>query len=208
MGCRNRLIALGFVLLFIGRSSIYIASSACFFVPPHILAGLEHAGLKDGDVILRKGRSMVSGLIARTLEGCEDMSHCGIIIAEQGQYYVVHTISGQISAEDGIRKTPLLDFVAQADKHKVLILRPQAEINIAKIRHHTLALLAQKVPFDHNFDHHDNSKLYCSELIRDVFVASGATDFFLISSRFGITYLDFQTFFDEDRFNRIYQSYM
>ncbi len=150
---------------------------------------------------------MISNLIAQTMDDAEGMSHCGIILREGQQLVVVHSISGSVSELDGIRQTPLYDFVAGADRHKVLFLRAKPSLDLAVIRSKSLELLAQQIPFDHQFDHTDSARLYCSELVRDVYLAAGGTDFFTLGKKYGLTYLDFGSFLDPGKFSRLYQTY-
>jgi hypothetical protein len=207
MGCKNKLLALSFILLLMGRSGITGASSAQIAVPDYICQAMEALELEDGDIVLRKGRSMISSIIAQTMDDAEGMSHCGIILRMEQQLVVIHSVSGSVSELDGIRKTPLSDFVAEADQHKVLFLRPKPSLDRAVIRTKSMELLNQQVPFDHQFDHTDSAKLYCSELVRDVYLAAGAQDFFTLGKKYGVSYLDFGTFLDSRNFSRLYQSY-
>ena len=149
----------------------------------------------------------MSDLIARNFSQCENMSHCGIILRDGKEAYVVHTISGAISAQDGIRREPLSVYINFADEHKVLILRSINPLQTQGIQSECDRLLKAKVGFDHEFDAEDASALYCSELVRDVYLASGLPDKFHYTSRYGIKYIDFGSFFDTKLFSRIYQTY-
>ncbi len=187
-----------------GGSSYYKAGSAFSFDPGLMYAQWTDYDLQDGDIILRKGRSMVSDLIARSFENSRRMSHCGIILNSAGGYEVVHTISGSISEQDGIRKDTLQDFVLGADKANVYILRSRNIRNQRLIRDNVTQLLSQNPPFDHNFDLEDSSRLYCTEMIRKVFLDAGEEDFFDQIKIYGMTLLDFGSFFDDTRFQILY----
>lgn len=161
----------------------------------------------DGDVILRKGKSIFSSIIASAFEDCEGMSHCGFIVSDAGEYYVIHTISGRISGFDGMRKTALQDFIAESAGGRILVLRLNKDIPIDNLKQLILQKYHLNVPFDNDFDHQDSSKLYCYEFIRDVYRSLIKEDFFAYKEIFGHSYLDFSTFFQPDLFVRVFQSY-
>lgn len=162
--------------------------------------------IQEGDVILRRGWALASDLIARFFGHSSGMSHCGIVVHHQSRWQVIHTISGLISDQDGIRITPLTDFIREAAGHQITVKRLRADFDSLAVRSHSFRYLQMEIPFDHAFDLENNSRLYCTELIREVFIAAGLPDFFHYDSFAGKPILDFSTFFDQTLFLTVIQT--
>lgn len=196
------------IILLTGSSAISSSQTAnlslnekCEFPP---LSSLQ---LKDGDVILRRGNSIFSELIARNFPASEGMSHCGFIFKIDGQYQVIHTISKSLSDIDGIRINTLEKFVREAKQNRICIIRYHKKLNSDSMKERCLALLKQKIPFDNDFDLNDSSKLYCSELLRYVYQEQGEPDFFEMRKIVGVSVIDFSTFFNTELFIPVYKNY-
>ncbi len=153
--------------------------------------------LEEGDLVLRRGNSLLSGLIAQYFPEGRGMSHVGIIIFEKGSPYVVHSISGRLEKTDGIRIDPLDKFLREAHEAEYHFISPLFEIDRAILGQRVRHYLAENTPFDHSFDLEDDEAMYCSELIRSVYLQSGAEDIFHYGEIGGIKLLDLASFFDE-----------
>jgi len=162
--------------------------------------------IQEGDIILRKGDSVLSHLIARNLAPADDMSHCGMIFRVDGRLQVIHTISKAISDIDGIRINTIEDFITEAASGHYCIVRYQKPLGIKTMKSEALHLLKQRVPFDHDFDLETSSHLYCTELIRVLFLKSGEQDFFSKRKVLGKQILDFAPFFNPNHFETVYAS--
>ncbi len=163
--------------------------------------------INDGDIVLRRGRTLASDLVTRFSGGAEGMSHCGIIIRHQDKWQVVHTISGMISDEDNIRITSLPEFINEAAQGRITIKRQRSGFGSVAVKDRSIRLLQLKIPFDHAFDLNTKSRLYCTQLIREVFVDAGSHDFFHYGSFAGKPVLEFSTFFDPLIFHTVVQTY-
>lgn len=196
------------ILLLIGSSAIFsgrtanLSSESNFAIPALTLGKLQ-----DGDVILRKGNSLLSELIARNFPAAEGMSHCGFIFKIDNHYQVIHTISKSLSDIDGIRMSSLEDFIREAKQNRICIIRYHKELNSNEMKEKCLLLLKQKTPFDDNFDLSDSSKLYCSELLRQIYLEEGEQDFFQKRKIAGVSVIDFSTFFNPKLFTPVYKNY-
>ena len=196
------------IILLTGSSAIFSSRTVnlskeenCEFPPLSLLQ------LKDGDVILRKGNSVFSELIARNFPAAEGMSHCGFIFKIDDQYQVIHTISKSLSDIDGIRINTLEEFVREAKQNRICIIRYHKKLNPVSMKERCLTLLRQKIPFDNDFDLNDSSQLYCSELLRNVYMEQGEPDFFQMRNIAGVSVIDFATFFNSDLFTTVYKNY-
>ena len=56
------------------------------------LSGDEKRLLRSGDIMMRRGEGMVSDGIAKMLAEPFDITHCGLILEEQGKLWVVHAL--------------------------------------------------------------------------------------------------------------------
>lgn len=158
---------------------------------------LDSLTFQDGDLILRQGRSFVSAMIARAFPDSEQMSHCGILLQEQGQWQVLHSISGQIDDRDGIRMDKLEDFLLQAKPDMAIHISPKFKVNRPGIVQAARFYLAARTPFDHDYDLSDRTELYCSELVRAAYLDAGAPDVFSYLHLAGKDLVDFASFFDQ-----------
>jgi len=196
------------LILLTGSSAISSIRTANLFVESAFeFSQLSSLELKDGDVILRKGNSILSELISRNFPAAEGMSHCGFIFKIQDQYQVIHTISKSISGIDGIQMNTLEEFINEAKQNRICIIRYHKELNSAAMKKRCLVLLKQKTPFDNDFNLNDSSELYCSELLRKVYLEQSEPDFFKLRKIAGVEVIDFSTFFDTKLFTPIYKNY-
>lgn len=159
---------------------------------------IDTSSLEEGDILLRRGRGFVSSMIAGV--SSHGVSHCGIVLKDGDNWMVVHSISGHISDRDGIRANTLPEFIQDALPGTLYHLKPRFEIDRRTIANLCGELLHRKIGFDHNFNLEDESELYCSELIRCVYLRSGMPDRFSYSFPGGKKVIDMGSFFDPELF--------
>lgn len=152
---------------------------------------------ESGDIILRQGTSFVSSFIARSFPGSHGMSHCGILVEDNGVWKVIHSISGQISECDGIRIENANSFIKNASENQVVLVKPKFIIDKSEITANAWTYLKRKTTFDHDFNLNDTSKLYCSELVRAVYLDAGADDVFTYKNITGKRIIDLTSFFNK-----------
>lgn len=160
--------------------------------------------LKDGDVVLRQGNTFASKLIAKAFEGAEGNSHIAYLIKQNGKWQAIHSISSAISEKDGVRMEPLRDFVQDAKGGRVIIKRAKFYFDEVKANQAALDFLQKEAPFDYLYDLKDSSKLYCTELIRAVYLKGGAKDVFSLKEVGGIMMIDLAAFFGEDYWETVW----
>jgi len=125
------------------------------------------------------------------------MSHCGILVQDDGIWKVIHSISGQISEMDGIRIEKAKSFMANALDDKVILIKPKFHIDKDLISQLAWKYLKLKPEFDHDFNLNERNKLYCSELVRAVYLDAGAEDIFIYKSIAGKKVIDITSFFSD-----------
>lgn len=119
--------------------------------------------LQDGDIILRKGKGIVSNLISKTLKDTVGFSHCGIVICYGDSIGIIHTLSPKISDYDGVQTCSLNTFVDESSNNSIIVVRfcgGSSEIISAKAKYY----LERHIPFDEQYDICDTSSFFCSEL--------------------------------------------
>jgi len=132
------------------------------------LSQLEMSKIHEGDFILRRGFGYFSDYIASSLNtGSTDVTHAGIIIKQNNKFYVIHSLSSDVSDIDGMQLQPLSQFLQYSAPGKIIITRAKnSSANFGKkVAQHAKIYLAGHIPFDHNGDIDNSNKLFCTELI-------------------------------------------
>ncbi len=126
--------------------------------------GLE---LRSGDVVFRRGRSLVSRSVL-ALDRDSPFSHVGLIRLANGAARVVHALPPEDdNGAGGIVIEPLETFLStdKASRAAIYRLHP-GDSGIAEIAAEAAYRYALAgVPFDEGFDARDEHALYCTELI-------------------------------------------
>ena len=111
-------------------------------------------GVKEGDVIFRASPSLISYLFKFGTHS--NMTHCGIIVIENGKPYVLETLKT-------LKLTPFEKFITLGKDGKYWVKRSDKE----NIKIDYKDYLGR--PYDEDFKF-DNGKFYCSELIYDIYL--------------------------------------
>lgn len=116
---------------------------------------------QTGDIIFHISESNQSKAIK--LGTLSRYSHCGVIVVENGKSYV-------IESERGVEKTPLSKWIKRGimgHHYRVMRLKDAQQLNMSY--HHLLG-----IPYD-RFFRFDNGRLYCSELVWEMYQKNGIT---------------------------------
>lgn len=144
---------------------------------------IDVAALRDGDIILRRGRDMTSRLVLSQGQSAR-YSHVGLIVRHDQQAFVIHAIPADDGAAGGVRRDSLEQFIADEAADQFAILRVQG-MSAAQRRAIGLAARAQLgLPFDQRFELSNLAKAYCSALVLRAFASAGIT---LVDQRAAIT---------------------
>lgn len=128
----------------------------------------EFDKLQEGDIILRRGYGFFSDFIAEKLNDTVfDVTHAGILIKKKGLWYVVHSLSSDVSKIDGVQIQKLTTFLSYSQPKKILItrLKNTSKEKRKKIALEAVKILEKKIPFDHYGNIEDATKMYCTEMI-------------------------------------------
>lgn len=138
--------------------------------PPADLA----EALLDGDLVFRRGRSMLSRAVI-VMDPASTYSHVGIAIADPtGGISIIHASPPDAGGPAGVRRDPLADFVATHQATAVAAYRPHAPVAVRRAAAHEAARLhSLSVPFDADFDLTSADRVYCTELVWRAYTAAG-----------------------------------
>lgn len=123
--------------------------------------------LKDGDIVLRKGRSIESRAVMMA-DGNGDYSHVGIVVMEYGKAYVIHIVPDSSEKTiDYALKESINRFFTYKYASIGCVLRPikQFEDISIKAAESALNYYNNKVSFDGSYDLKTNNQMYCTELV-------------------------------------------
>jgi cell wall-associated NlpC family hydrolase len=123
--------------------------------------------LQTGDVIFRRGHSLISRAVLRIDRGSE-YSHVGIVVRTPRAVYVLHTAppSGSDTASTA-RLDPLDQFLSPERASAVAVYRlagAASEIPSAAAAR-ALSFAAAHIPFDADFSLTTRDRMYCTELV-------------------------------------------
>lgn len=162
--------------------------------------------IQSGDIVLRRGDGPLSFHLSNTTK--EAFTHCGIIVKENSQLKVIHSLGGQVSQHqvDGVQITTLKHFVDYASDSLLFICRPIfVDSANEKVTKEAYKYLKEKVPFDHRFSMLSKDKFYCSELLYYIFKnINNQKNVFTIKKKHRAYMLMFSTFFNSKNFKKIY----
>lgn len=137
---------------------------------------------ETGDLIFRRGRSLVSQIVL-SADGASSYSHVGIIKIIGGSAFVAHTTTDEPPSEDVARVEPLDVFLRddRASAAAVYRLKGSAQHFTARAVEAALSFAEKRIPFDDGLDLNTTDKLYCTEMVWRAYLAAGLD---LVDGRF------------------------
>lgn len=126
--------------------------------------------LLDGDIVVRKGRSLYSDMFSQLGKGSGRYSHIGVIYRENDQLQVIHTEGDDITGIGYARSDRLQHFTASevAERFAIYRISGLTAPELSRVIEAGLEHVKSKTPFDLEF-RLDNEAQYCSELIFNLF---------------------------------------
>lgn len=128
--------------------------------------------LQAGDIAFRRGESIASEIVLHNdING--KYSHVGLVVETDSGLMIVHSVPGEISTNE-ISDIIQIEHIDNYFARNVSVRGKIMRMNLDSAQRKTLFFLAlkkvqEKVPFDHNYDLSDTTKLYCTELIQLLF---------------------------------------
>lgn len=128
--------------------------------------------LQAGDIAFRRGESIASEVVLyNDIDG--RYSHVGLVVETDSGLMVAHSVPGETSTQETIDVIQI-EHINHFFEPKVSVRGEIMRMNLDSVQRHLLNILAlkkvdDKVPFDHNYDLSDTTKLYCTELLQLLF---------------------------------------
>jgi uncharacterized protein YycO len=130
---------------------------------------------QDGDIIFRRGRSLVSQIVLSADER-SPYSHVGLIKLIEGHPFVAHvTTSDPPGSPDIARLDPLDSFLSddRALSAAVFRVKDTARRFAGAAVDAALSYVEKRVPFDDEMDLRTTDKLYCTEMVWRAYLEAG-----------------------------------
>lgn len=204
MWISKKYIAIGFII-FIVIISLITLSYYNFSYKNEAREILKCENLKNGDLILRCGRSTASFAVYLADTKAE-FSHIGIISVENNIHYVIHAVPCN---DNFIKKEKLIDFINPNAASSYAVYRANCNPSILKkVVKQAQIFYNNKYIFDNNYDLTTNTKLYCTELVLKAF-KNGGLDLHLNTKKLNLALVSFPILFPSEftkspLFNKIY----
>ena len=164
--------------------------------------------IHSGDMLLARGSLAILALIARGNDYPGVYSHVGLAYVDP---YTNTASVIEALPYRGVVVSPIEEFIKRANQ-RMLVLRPRADLPLLlhdPMIPHKVAdsmrvyVLAHHIPYDFAIDHHDHSRMYCSEVVSAAYAAFGINLWMGISKvssigladwigKLGITHLEMQ----------------
>ena len=128
--------------------------------------------LQAGDIAFRRGESIASEVVLYN-DIVGRYSHVGLVVETDSGLMVAHSVPGETSTQETIDVIQI-EHINHFFEPKVSVRGEIMRMNLDSVQRHLLNILAlkkvdDKVPFDHNYDLSDTTKLYCTELLQLLF---------------------------------------
>ncbi len=125
------------------------------------------------DIIITKGQSLQSKILKILNLSSDNFTHVGFICKEKDKIYILHATPDGTN-DNCIRYDNLQTFIDLSDVNYFVIIRSKnAIINTKAINKTIKKIKSSKVKFDYDFNNYDKTKLYCSELVYDIYNDNG-----------------------------------
>ena len=173
---------------------------------PSISVNVDDSGLKEGDIILRRGKSLVSELLRSTSLHDRTFSHAGIIFRENGKWKVMHAIGGESAIRDGVQSDDLLKFCSSTETDTVAVFRIKSKEMIgSEIVKAARKLQSNCTGFDVDFSLATDEKLYCTEFVLKSIEAASEQHISLpLSKVSGVKYISCENVYNNQYVQQIY----
>ena len=164
--------------------------------------------LRSGYVVLRMGMGADSRLLAQFNRKNKSYSHCGIVMVEDGQPYVYHSIGGEDNPDARLRRDPAkLFFSPRYNSALAVIKYDMSDNEVNKLRRVVSTYYRQRPKFDMKFDLETDDKLYCAEFVyKALNRATGDSTYIRPTSAAGIRFVGIDDLFVNQHAGIVWQT--
>lgn len=127
--------------------------------------------IRTGDLVLRTGRDMLARMVLTQGDDTR-FSHVGMILRENGQTMVIHSVPEDEGHRGGVIVEPLEAFTSQEAAQDIGFYRVGVTTEQAQ---HALAYAWAQLgkPFDSHFEMASDDAFYCTELVLKALGSAG-----------------------------------
>ena len=144
----------------------FIISFTLFYLKPVNTLNLDVSLLKNGDLILRKGRSVESYAVYSADKEAE-FTHIGMIVYENKIPFVIHAVPHKNKT---LKKESVQDFLKPKNASKFAIYRSSFSSEVLRnVTSEVKKFYNNKIVFDNNYNLETDNEMYCTELILKAF---------------------------------------
>jgi Permuted papain-like amidase enzyme, YaeF/YiiX, C92 family len=136
------------------------------------LEQLTRVPLANGDLIFRRGNSLVSQMVLAQTAGAH-YSHVGILVIQGTEQLVVHAIPNDSAPVGGVVIEPLHHFLTPENAADFAIYRDTRLTDAQRHRIRDFATRQIGKPFDDQFRMSDDRRMYCTKLALKAYAAAG-----------------------------------
>ena len=157
--------------------------------------------LEKGDLILKNGKGIVSKKIVKSLGEKVPYSHLGVYYSDNDTAYIIHSVSGDDTKQDGVQKISVKEFIKDVKPGALLFVRRKTNKEMRnKFAENANQMANKKLGFDLEFDMYDSSRIYCTELAYWSFKKVGDSIELKTKEIGGLQVILFETLRDEEFF--------
>ncbi len=155
-------LGLGSLALLSARSSRSLQEEAR---PGRWRVRFEESRFASGDLIFRRGRSLVSRVVL-AVDGGSEYSHVGLVSVIGGEVWVLHeTPPEEPEQKGGALAEPLSVFLASNKATAAALYRPCDARAAAIAERAAWRFVRARIPFDSAFDLSTSNEMYCTEMV-------------------------------------------
>ncbi|HNQ61528.1 MAG TPA: YiiX/YebB-like N1pC/P60 family cysteine hydrolase [Bacteroidia bacterium] len=165
------------------------------------------AHLRSGDIIFRDGKSYISKALKQFNRTDPRFSHAGIIHMEGNNAFVYHCIGGEENITNKMRKETLSSFCSPSEINSYAIYRPAlSKSQIVLLDSIAGSYYSAGLEFDTHFNINDQGKMYCTELIYNIFdQLLGSDNFITLTEIAGKKYVSCDNIFLQPQMKELYK---
>lgn len=154
---------------------LLLALPACKKPSVPVQERFVHVSFQEGDLVFRRGSGIASRAVL-TADTGGSYSHVGIVVKEGSAWMVVHITPGEApkGEKDSVKSESLSVFLKSSRAVSGAVMRFTGDPQLSKrAAMEAVTVCRRKILFDHAYDLSDTTAMYCTELIRFVYLKAG-----------------------------------
>lgn len=157
------------LLLILLLSTTLLVSYAFFYFKHNTNLNINSLLLRNGDLILRCGKSTESYAV-HIADNNSEFTHIGIIVIENDKPTVIHAVPHK---KKRLKKETVLEFLSSNTSNYAIYRSNFSEDKLLQVTAKALYFYNNKYTFDGMYNLKSDTELYCTELILKAFNSSG-----------------------------------